>query len=387
VDKKIYIPDYASISPMGDNEKEVWSAYTTDQSCIDYVSFNGQRLAAGKLNERVEKQISELRSTQKALKKSDRTALLATHAALKLNKSLLKKGKSAIHIGSSRGATERLEAMHQQYMRDSFVPPYSSPITTLGSISARVRMSLGLDASEASHSVTCSTALQAIANGMAWLKSGMADNFICGATEAPLTGFTLAQMQALKIYTKGNKPYPCRPLELKENTMTLGEGAALFTMQYTSINQLDTQPLACIESYGYSSENPMSASGISNEGNAFYKSMKMALEESGKKPDLIIMHAPGTLKGDKAELHAINKLFGNDLPALYSNKWLCGHSLGASAALSLEAAILIFKNQYIPQMPYLEKRIQAKKKINCIMINASGFGGNAASLILSLVES
>jgi 3-oxoacyl-(acyl-carrier-protein) synthase len=54
---------------------------------------------------------------------------------------------------------------------------------------------------EISHSITCSTALHAVLNGIAWLKSGMVDKFFSGGSEAPLTDFTIAQMRALKIYS------------------------------------------------------------------------------------------------------------------------------------------------------------------------------------------
>ena len=39
-------------------------------------------------------------------------------------------------------------------------------------------------------------------NGIAWINSGMCNKFLVGGSEAPLTPFTIAQMKALKIYSK-----------------------------------------------------------------------------------------------------------------------------------------------------------------------------------------
>jgi 3-oxoacyl-(acyl-carrier-protein) synthase len=49
--------------------------------------------------------------------------------------------------------------------------------TTLGNISSWVAHDLQSSGPEISHSITCSTALHAVLNGIAWLKSGMVDKF------------------------------------------------------------------------------------------------------------------------------------------------------------------------------------------------------------------
>ena len=109
----------------------------------------------------------------------------------------------------------------------------SSPTTTLGNISSWVAHDLQTKGPEISHSITCSTALHALINGVAWLKSGMANKFLVGGSEAPLTPFTIAQMKAMRIYAKGNSDYPCRAMDLqkKQNTMVLGEAASIACLE------------------------------------------------------------------------------------------------------------------------------------------------------------
>jgi len=92
------------------------------------------------------------------------------------------------------------------------------------------------------------------------------------------------------------------------------------------------------------------------------------------------MHAPGTLKGDTSEFNAIQKVFGNNLPLLTSNKWKIGHSFGASGALSMELAILMLKHQKFIPVPFTTLNADIKKPLQTILVNAVGFGGNAVTI-------
>ena len=96
--------------------------------------------------------------------------------------------------------------------------------------------------------------------------------------------------------------------------------------------------------------------------------------------DAVVMHAPGTVKGDIAEFRAIEAVFGDEIPALTTNKWKIGHTFGASGVLSMELAILMMQHQEFISVPFFEKPLP--KKLNYVMVNAVGFGGNAVSILL-----
>jgi 3-oxoacyl-(acyl-carrier-protein) synthase len=258
----------------------------------------------------------------------------------------------------------------------------SSPTTTLGNISTWVAHDLQTSGPEISHSITCSTALHAMLNGIAWLKSGMATNFLVGGSEAPLTDFTIAQMQALKIYAKANDDYPCRTLDFSKtkNTMILGEGAAVCCLEIRK----SERTLATIEGIGFATEILEHSISISTDAICFQKSMKMALQNTNLNDvDVIVMHAPGTIQGDLSEMNAIQKVFGLKIPLLTSNKWKIGHTFGASGILSIEMALLMMQNNRFINVPFIAEQIQTKK-IEKVLINAVGFGGNAVSVLLSL---
>ena len=124
---------------------------------------------------------------------------------------------------------------------------------------------------------------------------------------------------------------------------------------------------------------------ISKNGVGLEKSMLIALEDAQLNDvDAIIAHAPGTIYGDSSELNAIYRVFGDSYhPIILSNKWLIGHTLGASVSLSLELAIHILHNQNYMDFPYRSHFNTKFKKIHKIMINAAGFGGNCGSIIIS----
>ncbi len=264
----------------------------------------------------------------------------------------------------------------------------ASPTTTLGNISSWVAHDLQSSGPEISHSITCSTALHALLNGVAWLRAGMADKFLVGGSEAPLTDFTIAQMRALKIYSniEERQPdlaeWPCRAFDLKktQNTLILGEGAAVCCLEI----ERKENALAYIEGIGYATEILEHNISISAEATCFQKSMKMALKNTNlSEVDAIVMHAPGTKAGDLTEYKAIQKVFGKTLPMLTTNKWKIGHTFGASGMLSIEMAILMMQHQEFIGVPFAVVQ-KPRKQIHKVLVNSVGFGGNAVSVLLSL---
>ena len=145
--------------------------------------------------------------------------------------------------------------------------------------------------------------------------------------------------------------------------------------------------LATIEGIGYATEPLQHNISISADADCFQQSMKMALGDTQpKEVDVIVMHAPGTIKGDLAEYRAIEKVFGKEHPALTTNKWKIGHTFGASGMLSVELAVLMMKHQQFIPVPFATYKA-IPKQIDKVMVNAVGFGGNAVSVLLQKVGS
>ncbi len=380
----ISITAIASLSPLGNNPKSIWEHYKNTNHCFVPKDFGDSVALVAPLDSDAIAVLVALRKSDHKYKFLDDSVLMAI-AASRVAIAQAGWGKDAefgINIGSSRGATSLFEKHHLEFLKTGKAPTLASPTTTLGNISSWVAHDLQSNGPEISHSITCSTALHALLNGVAWLRSGMADKFLVGGSEAPLTGFTIAQMQAMKIYAKENQQYPCRALDLekKQNTMILGEGAAVCCLELGK----KEHALAYIAGMGYATELLEHNTSISADATCFQKSMQMALESADATDvDVIVMHAPGTIKGDLSEYNAIQKVFGNNLPLLTTNKWKIGHTLGASGMLGIELALLMLQHQQFIPVPFAEVPNE-KIKIRKILVNAVGFGGNAVSILVSL---
>ena len=380
---KIAIISLSSISPLGDQPEGIWDNYLTDSTHISTKEINGKNQFVAVIPDEIRNQIELLKSEDVKYKSLDETVLLAILVSRQAIKNAgWKQGDDfGINIGSSRGATQLFEKYHKEFLETGKTATLASPTTTLGNISSWVAHDLKNNGPEISHSITCSTALHAILNAVAWMQSGMASKFLVGGSEAPLTAFTLAQMNALKIYSKEDGKFPCRAFDLNKtkNSMVLGEGAAVACLEIGE----QKNALAYIEGIGYATDTLEHNISISEEAECFQKSMKMALKNTAlEEVDAIVMHAPGTLKGDTSEYKAIQKVFGNNLPMLTTNKWKVGHTFGASGMLNLELAILMMQHNLFVSVPFAEKQ-NLRKSINKVLINAVGFGGNAVSVLIS----
>ncbi|MDT0606572.1 beta-ketoacyl synthase N-terminal-like domain-containing protein [Croceitalea rosinachiae] len=384
----ISITALRSISPLGNSLDEVWSNYLEPRHHLSLIQKGNQKVWVGELNNKLKNEIENLRAEDGNYKNLDDSVLFALLSARKAIQDAKWDATDnfGINIGSSRGATALFEKHYQDFLQNDSTATLTSPTTTLGNISSWVAHDLKTKGPDISHSITCSTALHAILNGVAWIQSGMADKFLVGGSEAPLTPFTIAQMKALKIYASTVTSYgvendfPCRAFDLEktQNTMILGEGASIACLERGG----RSNSLAKIIGLGYATEPLQHNVSISTDAKCFQDSMTMAL--SGQSPDnvdVVVMHAPGTIKGDLSEYKAVEKVFYKKVPFLTTNKWKVGHTFGASGMLSIEMAILMLLHQKTIPIPYVKSQ-NKPKTISKIMVNAVGFGGNAVSILL-----
>lgn len=380
----ISIISQSSISALGSLPNEIWDSYLNDSSFITTETINNEFVNVAKLPKKIMNEIEVLKTSDSKYKSLDNSVLFAILVARNAVKSAgwNENDVFGINIGSSRGATALFEEYHEEFLKTNKVSLLASPTTTLGNISSWVANDLRSQGPDISHSITCSTAFHAVLNGVAWINAGFANKFLVGGSEAPITPFTIAQMKALKIYSRiVDSNYPCLALDLekKENTMVIGEAASVVCLE-EGINE---NAIAVIEGIGYATEILEHNISISTEADCFQKSMTMALEGiSIDEVDVIVMHAPGTIKGDLSEYKAIQKVFGSTLPFLTSNKWKVGHTFATSGMLSLELAIFMLQKQEFIGIPFADNPSKIAI-INKILINAVGFGGNAVSILIS----
>lgn len=295
-----------------------------------------------------------------------------------------------VTLGSSRGPTESIErTLGELNTGNGRVSSLTSPVTTAGNLSSWVAQDFIHGAPETpvvvvSTSMTCSSAFQSLIISYAMLRSRVCDSALFGGSEACLTPYTMAQLDALRIYSSLQGDFPCRPCSTESDdssTVVLGEGAG------TALLVRDTEPRCPgdleLLGIGWGMESIPSATGISDDGAAFEAAMRMALASlpEGVTVEGVIMHAPGTVRGDRAEQAAVKKVFGD--AELFTSKHRSGHTYGASGMVSLQLAQDLLTGTVWRGVEYESALAPFGTRCSqALAINTAGFGGNAVCLIV-----
>lgn len=273
---------------------------------------------------------------------------------------------TALFTGSARGAESYwFEAQHGPKFS-----PYTTPGFLASQLSRRFFQGPALHSSQ-----TCSSGLQAVLNGLAWLQAGFCSQAWVVASEYPIHPKTQALLKATGILCTDSNLGPW-PLSNKGTVLASQAIGCILSKEPSST------AIRCI-SFGVGKEEGPSPTGISQEGKALRKAMEQCMANAGTAPDLVVGHFPGTPKGNDAEWAACQAIWGNSSPQITGTKWFTGHGLGASGMQSLawvwEALV---QGKAWPKGP---DSSLATRQIHRAMINAQGFGGQAISIMVERI--
>jgi len=228
--------------------------------------------------------------------------------------------------------------------------------------------------------------------GARMIKNGLLYRVVAGGIES-LTKYHMNGFNTLMILDRE----PCKPFDENRQGLNLGEGAAFLVLESEELlKKSGKKVLAELTGYGNSCE-AFHQTASTPEGKGAYAAMKEALDRSGLKPadiDYINAHGTGTDNNDLSEGRAIETLFGDNIPKVSSTKSYTGHT--TSAAGGVEAVISILSIQHNMIFPNLNFKEQMKElkfkpvteiiedvKVDHILSNSFGFGGNNSALIFS----
>ncbi|HVY76731.1 MAG TPA: beta-ketoacyl-[acyl-carrier-protein] synthase family protein [Puia sp.] len=328
---------------------------------------------------------------------SPRTALLSGIAA---REALVDAGlpeKHGLRIGfisaNTVGGMDKTEDFFEQFIKD----PRSGRLRDVvhhecGAITEIVADHLGIRHFVSTISTACSSSANALFTGARMIRHGLLDLALAGGADA-LTRFTLNGFNTLMILDKEF----CKPFDENRHGLNLGEGAGYLLLASEKAMRHLKQPAYCRLS-GYSNANDAyHQTASSPEGTGSYLAMKQALSMSGLAPaeiDYINLHGTGTSNNDIAEGTAIKLLFDPGYPKMSSTKSFTGHTLGASGAIEAVFSALAIKHGVIypnlrfetpmKELPFTpETRFLKNQRVQHVLSNSFGFGGNCSSLIFS----
>ncbi len=239
-------------------------------------------------------------------------------------------------------------------------------------------------------STACSSSANAIIFGAQLIKNNILDRVIAGGTDA-LSKFTLNGFNSLMILDSK----PCQPFDRDRKGLNLGEGAGYVVLE--SEKAAGSRKRYC-ELKGYANANDAyHQTASSPEGIGAFLSMKDALLMSGLKTEAIQYinaHGTGTENNDLSEGVAIEKIFNRKVPLVSSTKPFTGHTLGAAGGIEAVFSVLSIVHQVgFPNLNFKEKmdelnfqpitELVTDRRIDHVLSNSFGFGGNNSSLIFS----
>jgi len=181
----VSITALASVSPLGHRPEEIWQAYLSPKHHLSLNDFGSRKVYAGFLDPASQSHVNRLREENPQYKLLDKSVInaLAVGRQAVQNAQWGSAHSFGVNFGSSRGATTLFEHYHTDFLQNKSAHTLSSPTTTLGNISSWIAQDLQTQGPEISHSITCSTGLHALLNGIAWLRAGMAKQFLIGAVK------------------------------------------------------------------------------------------------------------------------------------------------------------------------------------------------------------
>lgn len=349
--------------------------------------------------------VGEVKSTNEQLtamagltpdKQSTRTALLGLIAAQEAVKSSgiknIKEFRTGIISATSVGGMGMTENLWLDYLNVEKSGDWLKYIEAheCGDSTEFIADNLGIKDYLSTISTACSSSANAIMFGARLIKHGILDRVVVGGTDS-MARFTINGFMTLMILDKEQ----CKPFDANRQGLNLGEGAGFIVIESEKAAQ-GKEIFAELSGYG-NSNDAYHQTASSPDGAGAFLAMEKALKKSGLKPseiDYINAHGTGTTINDLSEGTAIDKLFSKNVPSISSTKAYTGHTLGACAAIEAVFSILSIKhNTIFPNLNYKTSMeelsfkptttLEKGKKINHVLSNSFGFGGNTSALIFS----
>ena len=294
----------------------------------------------------------------------------------------------AVCLGTSTAGIEETERAYRRRSPDGVLPADFDFERThdLQALPRYVRARLGLRGPALAISTACTSGARSFLEAAVLIEAGLADAVVVGGVDT-LCRMTLQGFASLELLSRG----PCRPCAADRDGISIGEAAALVLLERADPARPDSVLLlgagASSDGHHMSSPHP--------DGLGAVGAMRAALDAAGLRPggvDYVNLHGTGTRANDAMEDRAVAHLFGDRGVPCSSIKGWTGHTLGASGALEVVAAMLCVEDGLVPGClgveeadPEFRSDIATANRtapVRRVLSNSFGFGGSNCSLVI-----
>lgn len=323
-----------------------------------------------------------------------------SHATLDLNHT--EPTRVGVEIGSGIGGIDVIEEQREIISNSGpkKVNPTTIPAMLINMAGCFIAMQHNILGPVNAPVSACATGLSGIGEGAKRIAFGEADVMLVGGTESAVTPVTVSAFGRMTALSRRNDT-PHRaitPFDASRDGTVLGEGAGVLVLESLEHAQArGATILAEVKSFALTSD-AHHISSPREDGYSASRAMQIALRNANVAPeqvDYIGAHGTGTPLNDATETRVIKKVLGEaayNIP-ITSIKSMTGHTLGAAGALSAVAAVQAMTTgtisptinlhtpdpdcdlDYVPNEP-------RPADVNIAMINAFGFGGQNACIVL-----
>ena len=182
-----------------------------------------------------------------------------------------------------------------------------------------------------------------------------------------------------------------RPFDRQRNGMSIGEGSAIFIAE----REPSREPYGWIAGFGIARDTSATISDWGLDDAQVAAAMRAAIDDADiaiSDVDAIYASANGTKRGDRLEIRAIRRLFGDDVPPVVAAKGYVGE-YAAGGGLQFAAALLAMRDQKLhatvgfdeadPEMRFVPVRESRPTKLRNILVNSVSAGGGIVCAVIA----
>jgi 3-oxoacyl-[acyl-carrier-protein] synthase II len=413
--RRVVVTGMGALTPIGLNVNDFWNSMMESKSGSALI----KQFDTSKVETKFACELKGFDVTNYLDKKTARRldpfaqyALVATQQAIEDSgikpETLSEDEKSRIGViyGSGIGGIQTFyeQSVINREQGPDRISPFFIPMLIPDIAAGHISMKYGFRGPNYCTVSACATGNNNMIDSYLLIKYGMSDMMVTGGSEASISELGIGGFNANRaLSTRNDSPETAsRPFDATRDGFVMGEGSgALILEELEHAIKRNARIYAEIIGAGLSAD-AHHITAPHPEGVGAILSMKMALKQSGIKPeeiDYVNMHGTATPLGDIGETKAIKKVFGEYAykMSLSSTKSMTGHLLGAAGAVESIASILAVINNKIPptinfanpdpecDLNYTFNKPQ-DKKVNYALSNAFGFGGHNTSVIFKKYE-
>ena len=393
------ITGMGAVTPLGLGVDATWESMKSGTCAVGQITtFDSQELYI-QIAAEVKDFDPKTHLKTRLLQLSDRYSWFAGYAA---DEAVVQSGlevpfpdpyRSSAIFGSGAGGMTTTESAY----KDLFIHKKKAthPLTLIriigSSASAHIGIEYGVKGPTFGTVSACSSATHAIGLTLQYIRAGLIDVGVTGASEAVLCYGSMRTWQALRVLS----PEGCFPFSKKRNGTVLGEGAgALVLEELEHARARGANILAEVKGYGMSSD---AKDMVNPTAEGPTEAMRLALRDAELEPDSIDYlnaHGTATTINDVNETEAVKAVFGKHAEkiAISSTKSMHGHLLGAGGAVEAIACIKATQESILPptigleepdpkcDLDYVPNKAR-EQALRYTMSNSFAFGGLNAVLV------